>query len=149
VDIDPVRSRIMRAVPRTDTTPERHVRRLAHSLGFRFRLHRRDLPGTPDIVFPKLSTVVFVHGCFWHRHPGCAKATTPRTRAVFWREKFQANVVRDKRVVARLRALGWRVTVIWECETQHPDRLERKLTKLFAQRAVPDEKPPPRGMRPT
>ncbi|HVO47366.1 MAG TPA: very short patch repair endonuclease [Steroidobacteraceae bacterium] len=135
MDVDPVRSKIMRAVPRTDTTPERCVRQLAHSLGFRFRLHRRDLPGTPDIVFPRLSTVVFVHGCFWHRHPKCTKASTPRTRALFWREKFKANVGRDKRAIARLSALGWRVSVIWECETLHPDRLERKLLRVLAPRA--------------
>lgn len=119
----------MRAVRRANTTPEILVRKAAHSLGLRFRLHRRDLPGTPDLVFPKLRTVVFVHGCFWHRHAKCARATTPKTRAAFWLDKFDANVARDKRTTAKLRALGWRVIVIWECETGDTARLQRKLRK--------------------
>lgn len=129
MDVDPVRSGIMRAVRRANTTPEILVRKAAHSLGLRFRLHRRDLPGTPDLVFPKLRTVVFVHGCFWHRHAKCARATTPKTRAAFWLDKFDANVARDKRTTAKLRALGWRVIVIWECETGDTARLQRKLRK--------------------
>lgn len=134
VDVDPVRSRIMRAVRRANTTPEILVRKAAHGLSLRFRLHRRDLPGTPDLVFPKLRTVVFVHGCFWHRHSGCTRATTPKTRAAFWLEKFDANVTRDKRTTAKLRALGWRVIVIWECEAADPKRLERKLRTMLSLR---------------
>jgi len=132
--VDPVRSRIMRAVRRADTTPELRVRRVAHALGFRYRLHRKDLPGTPDIVFSKLRTVVFVHGCFWHRHRGCAKASTPRTRAAFWRQKFESNVDRDGRAAARLKAAGWRVAVVWECQTSDPGRLQWQVLRLLATR---------------
>ena len=131
MDVDPIRSKIMRAVRRANTTPEMRVRQAAHALGFRFRLHRRDLPGTPDLVFPKLRTAVFVHGCFWHRHSSCAKASTPRTRAAFWLEKFDTNVARDKRVTLKLRALGWRVCVVWECDAAQPERLKRRLHKIF------------------
>jgi DNA mismatch endonuclease, patch repair protein len=120
----------MRAVRRANTTPEILVRKAAHGLGLRFRLHRRDLPGTPDLVFPRLRTLVFVHGCFWHRHAKCARATTPKTRAAFWLDKFDANVARDKRTMAKLRTLGWRVVVIWECEAAKPQRLEWKLRRI-------------------
>ena len=117
VPIDAARSALMRRVRSKDTTPELVVRRAAHSLGYRFRLHRRDLPGTPDLTFPRLRKTIFVHGCFWHRHPGCSRTTTPATRADYWREKFEQNVARDRRNVAMLRALGWDVLVVWECET--------------------------------
>lgn len=111
------RSRIMRAVGREDTTPELSVRRIAHKLGFRFRLHRKDLPGSPDIIFPKHRLCLFVHGCFWHRHHGCRKATTPKSNAAFWMDKFARNVERDARKVKALRALGWKVAVVWECQS--------------------------------
>jgi DNA mismatch endonuclease (patch repair protein) len=120
----------MRAVRRQDTTPEIRVRKAAHGLGLRFRLHRRDLPGSPDLVFPKLKTVVFVHGCFWHRHFGCAKASTPKARAGFWAEKFDSNVRRDVRVARELRDSGWTVLVMWECETQSSTTIVRRLRKL-------------------
>lgn len=100
------------------TAPELAVRRLVHAMGYRFRLHRRDLPGSPDLVFPRLRAVVFVHGCFWHRHRGCAKASVPKTRRAFWTAKFAANVARDVRAERRLRALGWRVLTVWECEVK-------------------------------
>ena len=115
--IDAARSALMRRVRGKDTGPERTVRRAAYSLGYRFRLHRRDLPGTPDLAFPRLRKVIFVHGCFWHRHAGCSRTTTPKTRAAYWREKFEQNVERDRRNVSTLRALGWEVLVVWECET--------------------------------
>lgn len=110
-----------------DTKPEMVVRRLLHAIGRRFRLHRRDLPGTPDIVFPKSRKAIFVHGCFWHRHESCAKATTPKTRVEFWQEKFDRNMARDKRKEAELRAVGWDVTTVWECETRDLVALEIRL----------------------
>ena len=112
------RSEIMSRIRGRDTKPEMIVRRIAHGLGFRFRLHRRDLPGSPDLVFPRHRAVIMVHGCFWHRHPGCKYASTPKTRVGFWERKFAGNVVRDRRNEAELYELGWRVMVIWECETK-------------------------------
>lgn len=121
----------MRAVKRAHTKPEIIVRQALHALGLRFRLHRRDLPGSPDIVLPRLGTVVFVHGCFWHRHPGCRYATTPKSRQEYWLPKFEANVERDARKEAQLRELGWRVAVIWECETKNLEALEARLRLEF------------------
>ena len=112
------RSEIMSRIRGRDTEPELIVRRIAHGLGFRFRLHRRDLPGSPDLVFPKYRAVIMVHGCFWHRHPGCKFASSPKTRVGFWETKFEGNVVRDRRNETELHELGWRVMVIWECETR-------------------------------
>lgn len=99
-----------------NTKPEMLVRRALYRLGFRFRLHRRDLPGRPDIVLPKYRTAIFVHGCFWHRHPGCRRATTPKTRVTFWRQKFEANIKRDRKATEALEQAGWNVLVLWECE---------------------------------
>lgn len=109
------RSRIMAAIRGTDTRPELRLRRALHRLGFRYRLHDRRLPGTPDLVLPRRRAVVLVHGCFWHRHPGCRSASTPATREAFWTDKFAATVARDARTLAALRAAGWRVAVVWEC----------------------------------
>lgn len=117
------RSALMSRIRGRDTGPELAVRRALHAAGHRFRLHRRDLPGRPDIVLPGLRTAVFVHGCFWHRHEGCRNATTPGTRTDFWQAKFAANVERDARVARALEALGWKVVVIWECEAEKPERL--------------------------
>lgn len=117
----------MRAVRRAGTVPEIIVRKLLHAHGYRFRLHRRALPGTPDIVLPRYKLAIFVHGCFWHRHEGCSKATTPKTRLPFWTGKFEQNVARDRRNVALLRDLGWKVLVVWECETRSPGTLWRRL----------------------
>jgi DNA mismatch endonuclease (patch repair protein) len=114
-----------------DTTAEIRVRRAAHALGLRYRIHRRDLPGTPDLVFPKYRVVLFVHGCFWHRHPGCRKAGTPKTRVVYWVDKFERNVARDRRAASDLRAAGWRVAVVWECQTKNPSLLNRRLKRIF------------------
>ena len=112
------RSRIMRAVKRRDTAPELAVRSLAHGMGFRFRLHRKDLPGTPDLVFPRLHKVVFVHGCFWHGHD-CARGSIPVQNRDYWTKKFARNKARDKDVLASLKAKGWDSLVIWECELKN------------------------------
>jgi len=126
------RSALMSRIRGADTKPEIFVRSLLHRMGYRFRLHRRDLPGTPDIVLPRHATVVFVHGCFWHRHTGCKGATTPKIHRKFWRDKFETNVARDVRNRRDLRKLGWRVLVVWECQTRHPDRLSKALEKSLA-----------------
>jgi DNA mismatch endonuclease (patch repair protein) len=110
-----VRSRMMAGIRGRNTQPERLLRRELHACGFRFRLHRKELPGSPDLVFPRYHAALFVHGCFWHRHAGCRYASTPATRADFWQRKFDTNVARDKRVQDDLTALGWRVAVVWEC----------------------------------
>ena len=125
------RSELMAGIRRRDTAPELAVRRIAHRMGLRFRLHRKDLPGRPDLVFPRHRLVVFIHGCFWHRHEGCRYASTPKSRIAFWMEKFAANVARDARQVAALRALRWRVLVIWECESRHNATVERRLATLI------------------
>ena len=98
-------------------------------MGFRFRLHRRDLPGKPDIVLPKYKTVILVHGCFWHRHLNCTYAYRPRSRVRFWTQKFSENVDRDRQVNRQLRAKGWRVMTIWECQTRDRKKLARRLKK--------------------
>lgn len=120
-----VRSAIMRSVKRKNTKPELIVRQLLHSLGLRFRLHRRDLPGSPDIVLPRFRSVIFVHGCFWHRHVNCRYASIPKTRQEYWLPKFSANVERDARKESQLRELGWKVVVVWGCETKEKERLKR------------------------
>jgi len=112
-----------------DTGPELVVRSILHRMGFRFRLHRKDLPGNPDIVLPKYHTVIFVHGCFWHRHPRCKFAYTPKSRVKFWKTKFESNVRRDKQVRRQLRKLGWNVIVIWECEARIIDDLSERLSR--------------------
>jgi DNA mismatch endonuclease (patch repair protein) len=121
------RSRNMARVRGKDTKPEMIVRRLVHALGYRFRLHRRDLPGCPDLVFPSCRKVIFVHGCFWHQHRGCRKAKLPKTRRQFWETKLSGNKARDRRKIAKLRASGWRVLVIWECHLRDPVALNRTV----------------------
>ncbi|WP_238215347.1 very short patch repair endonuclease [Pseudomonas sp. PAGU 2196] len=121
----------MRLIKREHTQPELVVRRLLHSMGLRFRLHSKSLPGSPDVVLPKRRTVVFVHGCYWHRHPGCRYASTPKTRQDFWLPKFASNVERDNRKAEQLRELGWRVVVVWECETKDVMSLDARLRKVF------------------
>jgi len=127
------RSRQMSRIRGKNTAPEWVVRRALYGMGVRYRLHRKDLPGTPDIVVGRLRAAIFVHGCYWHRHPGCKRATTPSTRREFWETKFAANVARDRRKEEALEAAGWRVLVIWECETKGraadllPARLRREL----------------------
>lgn len=125
------RSALMAKVRSVNTKPELAVRRALHAAGRRFRLHRRDLPGCPDIVLPRHRLAVFVHGCFWHRHSNCRHASTPKTRAAYWRDKFTTNVARDGLNEARLRELGWTVATIWECETRNQARLDGFLAALF------------------
>lgn len=116
------RSEMMSGIKGRNTRPEMQVRAYLHGAGFRFRLHRKDLPGSPDIVLPKHRVVIFVHGCFWHRHAGCRYATTPTTRQEFWQTKFASNVERDGRKQASLLEAGWRVATVWECGLrQHRD----------------------------
>lgn len=119
----------MARVRQRHTAPELQVRKALHNLGLRFRLHCRDLPGTPDIVLPRLQTAILVNGCFWHRHEDCVRATTPKTRTDFWNEKFDANVARDQRNVAALERAGLRVLVIWECETENRTSLDAMLRR--------------------
>lgn len=113
------RSQIMARIGGKDTAPEMRLRRALRASGIGYRLHARDLPGRPDIVFRGARLAVFVHGCFWHRHPGCRKATDPKSNADFWREKFRRNVERDRRSLDLLMAAGWSVGVVWECELSH------------------------------
>lgn len=120
---------MMSAIRGRDTRAEVALRRQLFALGFRYRLHVRDLPGTPDLVFPKHGAVVQVHGCFWHRH-GCSFTTTPASNIEFWRDKFRANQARDHRVIAQLRERGWRVAIVWECLVGQTGLQERQLTKL-------------------
>ena len=117
----------MRKIRKRDTSPEIRVRRMAHALGLRFRLHRRDLPGTPDLVFPRHKKVVLVNGCFWHQHAGCSLARQPKTRLDYWLPKLRRNVARDEKVRAGLEAAGWSTQVLWECETRDPDLLRGRL----------------------
>jgi len=114
-----------------DTKPELIVRRLAHAAGYRYRLHRRDLPGCPDLVFPRYRKIIFVHGCFWHRH-SCRKGrSTPRTRRRFWKKKFDENRERDRRNRRALRRQGWQVLVVWECQTKDPEKLLQRLHQFL------------------
>lgn len=121
------RSQMMSGIRGRDTKPEIIVRKAAHALGYRFRLNRRDLPGSPDIVFPGRRAALFVHGCYWHRHDGCKYCYSPKSNIEFWERKFKNNVLRDSRVQKELEQMGWRVAVVWECETVQPDGLRQKL----------------------
>ena len=129
--IDPKRSAMMARIGPRDTQPELAVRRSLHKFGYRFRLHGRDLPGRPDIILPRHKTVVFVHGCFWHRHAGCKFAYSPKSRIEFWAKKFEGNVARDERVRRELEGNGWRVLTIWECETHGVEVLDGHLRRLL------------------
>ena len=131
------RSWNMSRIKSKNTTPERIVRSFLHENGFRFRLHSKILPGSPDIVLPKYKTVIEVRGCFWHRHPGCRQSTTPTTNVQFWQEKFSRNVERDRNTEKRLKELGWRLIVIWQCELREdgflktlPDRIKKHKQEL-------------------
>lgn len=114
-----------------DTKPEKIVRSILHRMGYRFRLYQRNLPGRPDLVLPKHRTVIFVHGCFWHRHRRCKYAYTPKSRLDFWTERFRQNKMRDARAGRKLRKLGWKVVVIWECQISNVDRLPSLLLSLL------------------
>lgn len=121
------RSENMRAIRSKNTTPELLIRSALHRKGYRFRLHCSYLPGKPDIVLPRYRTAIDVRGCFWHRHPGCRKATTPSTNADYWKEKFRRNVQRDRKNKASLQKMGWKTIVVWECETADMDEMIKRL----------------------
>lgn len=121
----------MRAVRGKDTAPEILVRKAVHKLGLRFRLHVASMPGRPDLVLPKWRTAIFVNGCFWHRHPGCKKASIPKANAEFWRRKFANNVQRDQANYQRLAELGWKVVVLWECEFRTIEDAQELLRTYF------------------
>lgn len=125
------RSWNMSRIRSSNTRPERLVRSLLHNLGYRFRLNRKDLPGKPDIVLPKYRTAIYVHGCFWHRHRGCALAYVPKSNLPFWNKKFSRNVQRDLEVTSALEQAGWRQLVIWECEIKDQRALADRLTQFL------------------
>ena len=125
------RSRNMSAIKSKNTKPEIKVRKILHSMGYRFRLHSKGLPGSPDIVLPKYKTVIFVHGCFWHRHENCKYASTPKTRKEFWNKKFTENKKRDSEIQEKIKILDWRSVVIWECETKNIENLRDKIIDVF------------------
>lgn len=131
-----MRSAVMRKVGRENTAPEMIVRRALHGMGYRYSLHRRDLPGRPDIVLPKYKTVIFVHGCFWHGHPGCARADRPTSRTEYWNWRLDRNIARDRRNVADLEGAGWRVVVVWECEAKNRAAARRLLEGLLPARTA-------------
>ena len=133
------RSRNMAAIRSKDMKPELAVRKAAHKLGFRFRLHRKDLPGKPDLVFPKYKAVIFVHGCFWHQHPEprCLDAKQPKSNSMYWGPKLARNVERDARNKANLEEEGWRVLAVWECETKKADLLASKIRGFLTTTAAP------------
>jgi DNA mismatch endonuclease, patch repair protein len=120
----------MHQVKSFNTAPEKMVRSLLHRMGFRFRTHRADLPGKPDIVLPKYRTVIFIHGCFWHRHENCKRASILQTNQIYWEQKFKKNVERDQRIRKQLEDESWRVEVIWECELHDVEALIQRLKRL-------------------
>lgn len=126
------RRAMMAGIGQKDTSPELTVRRWLHACGIRYRLHVRDLPGSPDLVLPKYRAVIFVHGCFWHRHSGCRLAYTPKSRTEFWEEKFRRNAARDLRALVGLRERGWRVMTIWECGLRRREGLDERLGNVLA-----------------
>lgn len=128
------RRRAMQAVRSRNTKPEIQLRKSLHALGFRFRIHRRDLPGSPDIVFPKHRAVVFVHGCFWHGHAGCRRAVLPATRTDYWRDKRERNRRRDAAATRKLRCMGWRVKVVWTCQLDDPRRVAETVSRWIMRR---------------
>ncbi len=130
------RSLLMAAIKQKHTQPELIVRSIAHRLGYRFSLHRSDLPGRPDLTFPRYRLALFVHGCFWHRHKGCKRTTTPKTNHDFWQAKFAANVARDARKSRELEALGWRVYVVWECQTFDSQLIQSILEEQMPRRTT-------------
>lgn len=127
VDVTPATRLRMQAVRRYNTAPEMQVRRLLHAMGYRYRLHRKDLPGSPDIVLPRHRKIVLVHGCFWHGHEQCKRAKRPTKNIETWRDKIEANRIRDAKNIAALRELGWDVLVVWECEVRDQARLASNL----------------------
>lgn len=138
------RSLAMARVGGKNTTPELVVRSAIWRLGYRYRLHAAELPGRPDIILPRYRLAIFVHGCFWHRHAGCRKATSPKSHESFWADKFAANIARDQRKEAELARAGWQVVTIWECETATVERLRAKLSDIMPLRHD-DRRPPTHG----
>lgn len=128
------RSANMAAIRAKDTRPEMIVRSLAHRLGFRFRLHRHDLPGKPDLVFPSRKKVIFVHGCFWHQHTGCREGRVPSSRPEYWVPKLKRNVVRDSSNADHLRGAGWKILTIWECQTANEFAVRLAIDKFLRPR---------------
>ena len=122
----------MGAVHSKNTGPEMVVRKIVHALGYRYRLHVATLPGRPDLVFPARRKVVFVHGCYWHRHKACRYATSPKTNCAFWEAKFAANVSRDRRTQRELKKMGWAVFTVWQCELKKPERLTERLDDFLS-----------------
>ncbi len=125
------RSARMALIRGKDTKAEMVVRRLIHGMGYRYRLHGKGLPGRPDLVFRSRGKVIFVHGCFWHRHPGCKNARLPKSRLDFWVPKLEANRKRDLKVFAQLRAQGWKAIIVWECELRNTERLARRVSNFL------------------
>ncbi len=122
------RSDVMSRIRSKDTGPERAVRSMVHALGYRFRLHRNDLPGKPDIVLPKYGAVIFVNGCFWHQHKNCIDGRIPKSSSDYWRKKLQRNIEKDKENVKKLRKMGWKVLSLWECDIEkHPERVRKNI----------------------
>jgi DNA mismatch endonuclease (patch repair protein) len=130
--VDPIRSRVMAAIRSRNTRPEKFVRSIAHRMGYRFRLHRGDLPGSPEIVFPRLKAVILVHGCFWHRHQCAWGRKVPRSNAAYWARKFVRNKRRDARNQNDLKRVGWRVLVVWECQLGRPRELVSRLHRFLS-----------------
>lgn len=125
------RSWNMRQIKSRDTSPEKAVRKLLYELGYRYRLYRRDLPGCPDIILSKHKTAVFVHGCFWHRHKGCKRASVPASKTDFWLEKFRLSTERDKANLRKLKDLGWTVRIVWECQVKNSESLKGLIKSWF------------------
>lgn len=130
------RSRVMSRIKGKNTQPEMVVRRLIHAMGYRFRLHRQDLPGSPDVVLPGRKKAIFVHGCFWHRHTGCKYAYVPKSNVDFWMKKFDANVRRDNSTMAALESLNWDVLIVWECQTRDPQHLSCVLQRFLNSKQI-------------
>ncbi len=143
------RSWNMSRIPSKNTKTELVVRSLVHSIGYRYRLHRKDLPGKPDMVFSKYRTVIFIHGCFWHRHKGCKITTTPKTNTEFWKKKFNRNIALDAEHQQKLLEAGWKVTVVWQCELKDLNKLAARIsayltltTDIYNQADLPLKKEP-------
>lgn len=126
------RSQIMGRIKGKNTAPELVVRRVAHGLGYRFRLHRKDLPGSPDLVFPRHAKAILVHGCFWHGHEGCRRGALPKSRVEYWTEKISSNKERDQRKQTELEEAGWEVLVVWECETKDVEAVADKVERFLS-----------------
>lgn len=125
------RSENMRRIRSKDTMPEMAVRRLVHGMGYRYRLHRRDIPGKPDLAFPGRRKVIFIHGCFWHQHPGCREGRPPKSNTAYWLPKLERNQMRDKAALEKLAASGWRALVVWECQTKSVRKLTRQIRQFL------------------